>query len=50
MMTPTPSSTSHNVDGHMIGGDLELIGADVMIRSRASAAQALGKAIATWPE
>jgi TATA-binding protein-associated factor len=49
-MTPIPSSTSHNVDGHMIGGDLELIGADVMIRSRASAAQALGKAIAQWPE
>ena len=48
--TPIPSSTSHNVDGHMIGGDLELVGADVMIRSRASAAQALGKAIATWPE
>ena len=48
--TPIPSSTSHNVDGHMIGGDLELIGADVMIRSRASAAQALGKAIANWPE
>ncbi|KAF1360836.1 hypothetical protein EJ07DRAFT_176921 [Lizonia empirigonia] len=48
-MTPIPSSTSHNVDGHMIAGDLELIGADVMIRSRASAAQALGKAIANWP-
>ncbi|KAJ4374581.1 TATA-binding protein-associated factor mot1 [Didymella sp. IMI 355093] len=47
--TPIPSSISHNVDGHMIGGDLELIGADVMIRSRASAAQALGKAIAAWP-
>lgn len=50
MMTPTPSSTSHNVDGHMISGDLELIGADVMIRSRTSAAQALGKAMAAWPE
>ncbi|KAJ4362058.1 TATA-binding protein-associated factor mot1 [Neocucurbitaria cava] len=49
MMTPTPSSTSHNVDGHMISGDLELIGADVMIRSRTSAAQALGKAMAAWP-
>ncbi|KAF9690891.1 hypothetical protein EKO04_011062 [Ascochyta lentis] len=47
---PISSPTSHNVDGHMISGDLELIGADVMIRSRASAAQALGKAIANWPE
>jgi TATA-binding protein-associated factor len=50
MMTPTPSSISHNVDGHMISGDLELIGADVMIRSRTSAASALGKAMGAWPE
>jgi TATA-binding protein-associated factor len=50
MAIPTPPSTSHNVDGHMIGGDLELIGADVMIRSRVSAARALGKAMAAWPE
>ncbi|KAF1935510.1 hypothetical protein EJ02DRAFT_484672 [Clathrospora elynae] len=50
LMTPTPPSQSHNVDGHMISGDLELIGADVMIRSRTSAAQALGKAMGAWPE
>lgn len=50
MMTPTPPSTSHNVDGHMISGELELIGADTMIRSRTSAAAALGKAMAAWPE
>ncbi|EDU39644.1 helicase SWR1 [Pyrenophora tritici-repentis Pt-1C-BFP] len=50
MSTPTPSTQSHNVDGHMISGDLELIGADVMIRSRTSAAQALGKAMGAWPE
>ncbi|KAH8624977.1 putative helicase [Alternaria alternata] len=50
MSTPTPTSQSHNVDGHMITGDLELIGADVMIRSRTSAAQALGKAMGAWPE
>lgn len=41
---------SHNVDGPMISGDIDLIGADVMIRSRVSAAQALGKAIAAWPQ
>lgn len=50
MPTPTPSTISHNVDGHMISGELELIGADVMIRSRTSAAHALGKAMAAWPE
>ncbi|KAF2261710.1 hypothetical protein CC78DRAFT_535437 [Lojkania enalia] len=49
MMTPT-ASAPHNVDGHMMSGDLELIGADVMIRSKICAAQALGKAIAAWPE
>jgi TATA-binding protein-associated factor len=49
-MTPTPSSHSHNVDGHMISGELELIGADALIRSRTSAAQALGKAMGAWPE
>ncbi|KAH5370139.1 hypothetical protein HBI88_167620 [Parastagonospora nodorum] len=50
MATPTPSTTSHNVDGHMISGELELIGADVLIRSRTSAAAALGKAMGAWPE
>lgn len=47
-MTP-PASPTHNVDGHMMSGDLELVGVDVMIRSRSSAAQALGKAMALWP-
>lgn len=50
MMTPTPAVMSHNVDGHMISGELELIGADIMIRSRTSAAHALGKAMGAWPE
>ncbi|KAL6709263.1 TATA-binding protein-associated factor mot1 [Coniothyrium glycines] len=50
MPTPAPTERSHNVDGHMISGELELIGADVMIRSRTSAAAALGKAMGAWPE
>ncbi|KAF2114547.1 hypothetical protein BDV96DRAFT_577033 [Lophiotrema nucula] len=49
MLAPS-TTTSHNVDGHMMSGDLELVGADVMIRSRIYAAQALGKAMAAWPE
>ncbi|PVH97564.1 hypothetical protein DM02DRAFT_79104 [Periconia macrospinosa] len=49
--TPTTSSShTHNVDGPMMSGDLELVGSEVMIRSRTSAAQALGKAMALWPE
>ncbi|KAK3197458.1 hypothetical protein GRF29_216g214392, partial [Pseudopithomyces chartarum] len=49
--TPVPStSSSHNVDGPMVNGDLELVGSDVLIRSRIATAQALGKAVAIWPE
>lgn len=44
-----PSSSSHNVDGHMMQGDVDLVGADVMIRSRIYTAQALGKAMKLWP-
>ncbi|KAF2712965.1 hypothetical protein K504DRAFT_497801 [Pleomassaria siparia CBS 279.74] len=47
---PSSSTANHNVDGHMISGDLELVGADVMVRSRIFAARALGKAIGSWPE
>ena len=50
MSIPSSSTANHNVDGHMISGDLELVGADVMVRSRIFAARALGKAMATWPE
>ncbi|OCK95910.1 uncharacterized protein K441DRAFT_657898 [Cenococcum geophilum 1.58] len=44
-----PASPSHNIDGHMMNGDIDLVGVDVMIRSKIYAAQALGKAIASWP-
>jgi TATA-binding protein-associated factor len=50
MSIPNSSTANHNVDGHMISGDLELVGTDVMVRSRIFAARALGKAMATWPE
>lgn len=39
--TPTTSHT-HDVDGHMIQGDVDLVGMDVLIRSRVSAAKAMG--------
>lgn len=41
----TPPS-AHNVDGHMIQGDIDLVGADALIRSRIFAAKALGRALA----
>jgi TATA-binding protein-associated factor len=46
---PPPSSTTHNIDAAIMQGDVDLVGADVMIRSRIFATRALGKAIAHWP-
>lgn len=46
---PPPAPSSHNIDGHIMQGDVDLVGADVMIRSRTHAAQALGKAMSEWP-
>jgi len=43
-----PPSSSHNVDGHMIQGDVDLVGADTLIRSRTFAAKAFGRALALW--
>jgi TATA-binding protein-associated factor len=40
----------HNLDGPVIRGDVELVGEDVLIRSRVSAAKALGRLIAIWPQ
>jgi len=39
--TPTAGLT-HDVDGHMMQGDVDLVGMDVLIRSRVSAAKAMG--------
>ncbi|KZF22155.1 transcriptional accessory protein [Xylona heveae TC161] len=44
-----PPPTAHNIDGAMIQGDVDLVGADVLIRSKIYAAQALGKAMSLWP-
>ncbi|KAK5990175.1 TATA-binding protein-associated factor mot1 [Cladobotryum mycophilum] len=38
----TSSGLTHDVDGHMIQGDIDLVGLDVLIRSRVSAAKAMG--------
>ncbi|KAI9796332.1 MAG: TATA-binding protein-associated factor mot1 [Candelina submexicana] len=44
-----PPPPTHNIDGHMIQGDVDLVGADVLIRSRICAAEAMGVAICSWP-
>lgn len=46
---PTTTYASHNIDGPMIDGDVDLVGADVIIRSKIFSAQALGMAMCAWP-
>ena len=41
-------SSAHNVDGHMISGDVGLVGVDVLIRSRVYAAKAFARALALY--
>ncbi|KAL8724456.1 MAG: hypothetical protein Q9166_007941 [cf. Caloplaca sp. 2 TL-2023] len=44
-----PPPTAHNVDGHMIQGDVDLVGIDTLVRSRICAAKAFGRAISFCP-
>lgn len=44
-----PPTSAHNVDGHMISGDVDLVGIEVLIRSRVCAAKALARALAKHP-
>ncbi|KAL4911511.1 hypothetical protein BDW74DRAFT_9073 [Aspergillus multicolor] len=44
---PAPSST-HDVDAHMLKGDIDMVGADTMLRSKIYAARALGELLSTW--
>jgi TATA-binding protein-associated factor len=43
------TSLAHNIDHPAIQGDVELLGLEVIMRNRLSAAYALGKAVAIWP-
>jgi TATA-binding protein-associated factor len=46
---PQPiAPVTHNIDAHMMAGDVDLIGMDVIIRNKLAAAVALGKAIAAY--
>ena len=40
-----PVLKTHNVDGHMLQGDVDLVGLDTLIRSRITTAKAYGKAL-----
>jgi TATA-binding protein-associated factor len=41
-----PLVSSHNIDGHMIQGDVSIVGADVLINSRIHACEAFARALA----
>ncbi|EKD20799.1 uncharacterized protein L3040_000906 [Drepanopeziza brunnea f. sp. 'multigermtubi'] len=44
-----PTSSPHDVDGHMMQGDVDLVGMDILIRSRVSAARAMGMIMSLVP-
>ncbi|PHH74275.1 hypothetical protein CDD80_3198 [Ophiocordyceps camponoti-rufipedis] len=46
---PVTTSLTHDVDGHMMQGDVDLVGMDVLIRSRVSAAKAMGLVMSLVP-
>ncbi|KAK3937632.1 hypothetical protein QBC46DRAFT_344404 [Diplogelasinospora grovesii] len=46
---PTTTTHAHDVDGHMMQGDIDLVGMDVLIRSRVSAARAMGLIMSLLP-
>jgi TATA-binding protein-associated factor len=43
-----PPPTTHNVDGHMLQGDIDLVGIDTMVRSKIYATRALGQLLSIW--
>ncbi|KAH2752761.1 hypothetical protein KXW10_004254 [Aspergillus fumigatus] len=45
-----PPPSAHNVDGHMLQGDIDLVGADTMLRSKIYAARALGQLLFVWDQ
>ncbi|GAO13149.1 uncharacterized protein UV8b_03548 [Ustilaginoidea virens] len=46
---PVSTGVTHDVDGHMMQGDVDLVGMDVLIRSRTYAAAAMGKMMSLVP-
>ncbi|GAB0133975.1 hypothetical protein EsDP_00002363 [Epichloe bromicola] len=46
---PVLTGMTHDVDGHMMQGDVDLVGMDVLIRSRVSASIAMGKIMSLVP-
>ncbi|TLD16724.1 uncharacterized protein PgNI_01319 [Pyricularia grisea] len=47
---PPVSTNTHDVDGAMMQGDVDLVGVEVLVRSRISAAKAMGLIMALVPQ
>lgn len=45
-----PASSGHNVDGHMISGDVDLVGYDILIKTKIAGATAMGRLASLWPK
>ncbi|KAL4919324.1 hypothetical protein BDW62DRAFT_43843 [Aspergillus aurantiobrunneus] len=43
-----PSNSTHDIDAHMLKGDIDMVGADTMLRSKIYAARALGELLSLW--
>lgn len=43
-----PPPPTHNVDGHMLQGDIDMVGADTMLRSKIYGATAVGELLFFW--
>lgn len=41
---------THNVDGHMLQGDVDLVGADILMRTKIHASIALGHLLSKWDQ
>ncbi|KAL4871755.1 hypothetical protein BDV12DRAFT_19376 [Aspergillus spectabilis] len=44
----TSDHRDHNIDAHMLQGDIDMVGADTMLRSKIYAAKALGELLSLW--
>ncbi|KAI5804374.1 hypothetical protein EDC01DRAFT_627231 [Geopyxis carbonaria] len=45
-----PVTSGHNVDGHMIQGDVDLVGYDTLMKTKIAGATAMGQAMSMWPK
>jgi len=45
-----PVAAGHNVDGHMIQGDIDLVGYETIVKTKIAGATAMGLVMSLWPK